>query len=152
MNTSTKRKLKAWIAALSMCTASSVAVPTAKGEAVSLAEVRRACESALAENTPSALERFLAEYPPRSIYRGVACYALAEAPAARDSNAHEGKDKPGGGGGGGRPGGGNPGDDDDDTQDDDDDNADDDDDDNADDDDDNADDDDDDDSTRGGDN
>lgn len=45
--------------------------------AVSVAEIERACERALQENSIEAIEEFLYKYPPEKYRNDVACYALA---------------------------------------------------------------------------
>lgn len=49
----------------------------AEAKVVKLAEIERACERALRENTIEALEDFLYKYPPEKYQNDVACYALA---------------------------------------------------------------------------
>src|SRR4029079_5706122 len=44
---------------------------------VTVAEIERACERALRQNTIEALEEFLHKYPPEKYHNDVACYALA---------------------------------------------------------------------------
>lgn len=49
----------------------------AEANVTQLAEIERACERALQENTIQALEDFLYKYPPDQYKNDVACYALA---------------------------------------------------------------------------
>lgn len=86
MKNITKVKVTTVIFSLGLLTSVSLTLPTAEAKKVTLAEVQRACERALEKNTASALESFLKTYPPNRLWKGVACYALAQAPAADDIN------------------------------------------------------------------
>ena len=72
--------IKYWLAALSVFalgSATNAYVVPAEAKKVTVAEIERACERALRQNTIEALESFLNKYPPTKYHNDVACYALA---------------------------------------------------------------------------
>jgi hypothetical protein len=94
-----------WLATLSVfalggATQSYVQPAEAK---VDVAEIERACERALRENTIEALEDFLHKYPPARYRNDVACYALALGAlngfGPNTSDEHSRPDRPAGYGG-----------------------------------------------------
>jgi hypothetical protein len=69
-----------WLATLSVFAfggATQSYVHQVEARVVTVAEIERACEQALRENTIEALEEFLHKYPPGKYRNDVACYALA---------------------------------------------------------------------------
>ena len=71
--------IRHWLATLGLFalgTAAQSAWQPAQAD-VTVAEIERACERALQENTIEALENFLQKYPPDKYRPDVACYALA---------------------------------------------------------------------------
>ena len=70
-----------WLATLSVFAfggiTGSYVLPADAAKKVTVAEIERACERALRENTIEALEAFLHKYPPELYRNDVACYALA---------------------------------------------------------------------------
>lgn len=98
-----------WLATLSVFAfggATQVYAPPAQA-AVSVAEIERACERALQENSIEAIEEFLYKYPPAKYRNDVACYALALGALNEFGNSNNNQRNPAGdehvpaGGGGG---------------------------------------------------
>lgn len=72
--------IRHWLATLSVFAlggATASYIQPADAKKVTTAEIERACEAALAQNSIEALEAFLHKYPPGKYRNEVACYALA---------------------------------------------------------------------------
>lgn len=95
-----------WLATLSVFTFGGMTqsyVQPAEAK-VTVSEIERACEQALAANSIEALEAFLHKYPPGQYKNDVACYALAlgalnDFGSNGDDTDKSTTNKPGGGGG-----------------------------------------------------